>query len=156
MAFSNMKRILIVYHSQSGSTKRLADAVAEGARLESGVDVRQLRAMEAGINDLLWCDGVIFGTPENLGYMSGGLKDFFDRVFYPALSASLNLPYGLFVCAGNDGSGAIRQLQRIVKGIPLKCIAETVVARGEVKMDDLQRCRDLGQGTAAGLNLGIF
>lgn len=156
MVSDNMKRILIVYHSQSGSTMRLAKAVAEGAGLEDGVDIRQLRAMEAGIDDLLWCDGVIFATPENLGYMSGALKDFFDRVFYPALSASINLPYALVVCAGNDGSGAVRQLQRIVKGIPLKCIADTVIVKGEVTLDDLQRCRDLGQATAAGLTLGIF
>ncbi len=151
-----MKRILIVYHSQSGSTRALANAVAAGACLEEGIEIRQLRAMEAGIVDLLWCDGVIFGTPENLGYMSGGLKDFLDRIFYPALSHSLNLPYGLFVSAGNDGRGAVSQLQRIVKGIPLRCIAEPIIVRGEVKAEDLQLCKDLGQAAAAGLMLGIF
>ena len=150
------KRLLIIYHTQSGSTRRLAEAVLRGALTEPEVDVRLLRAMEAGIDDLLWCDGVIFGTPENLGYMSGGLKDFFDRTYYPAQPQQLNLPYGVFVSAGNDGSGAVRQLERIVKGYPLRCVAEPIIVCGEVTVSGEQRCEDLGAALAAGLSLGIF
>jgi multimeric flavodoxin WrbA len=151
-----MKRLLIVYHSQSGSTRRLAEAVYKGATLEGEVEVRLLPAMEAEITDLLWCDAVIFGSPENLGYLSGGLKDFFDRTFYPAQPHALNIAYGVFISAGNDGSNALRQLQRIAKGYPLRCVAEPVIVKGEVSESGLQQSEELGAALAAGLSLGIF
>ena len=150
------KKLLIVYHSQSGATRQLADAVAEGARQEADVEVRLLLAMAASVDDLLWSDGVVFGSPENLGYLSGGLKDFFDRTFYPAQPYQLNLPYAVFISAGNDGSGAVRQLQCIVKGYPLKPVAEPVVIKGEVTAAGLSECNELGQAISAGLSLGIF
>jgi multimeric flavodoxin WrbA len=151
-----MKHLLIIYHSQSGSTRTLAEAVFTGALLEPDVETRLLRAMEAGTADLLWCDAIIFGTPENLGYMSGGLKDFFDRTFYPAAPHQLNIAYGIFVSAGNDGTGAIRQIQRIAKGYPLREVAEPVVVCGEVSAGGVQSCRELGNALATGLSLGIF
>jgi multimeric flavodoxin WrbA len=151
-----MKRLLIIYHSQSGSTRRLAEAVYQGAGKEQGVQRRLLRAMQAGIDDLLWCDAVIFGTPENLGYMSGGLKDFFDRTFYPAEPQQLNRAYAVFVSAGNDGSGAIRQLERIARGYPLRSVAEPIIIRGEPAEQGLADCEALGEAVAAGLVMGIF
>ena len=97
-----------------------------------------------------------FGTPENFGYMSGALKDFFDRTFYPAEPYQLNLPYALFVGAGNDGSGAIREVERIALGYPLRKVAEPVVAVGALGEQQLQACEELGAAMAAGLALGIF
>lgn len=150
------KHLLIVYHSQSGATRRLARAVFDGAAIEEGVESRLLLAMEASLSDLLWSDAVIFGSPENLGYLSGALKDFFDRTFYPAQLHQLNLPYAMFICAGNDGSGAVRQLQRIVKGYPLKAVADPVIIKGIPDEAAINRCEDLGATLAAGLGLGIF
>jgi multimeric flavodoxin WrbA len=150
------KHLLIVYHSQSGATRRLASAVFDGAAIEEGVECRLLLAMEASLTDLLWSDAVIFGSPENLGYLSGGMKDFFDRTFYPAQSHQLNLPYAVFISAGNDGSGAVRQLQRIVKGYPLKAVAEPIIVKGIPDKDSIKRCEELGATLAAGLGLGIF
>lgn len=151
-----MKTLLIVYHSQSGSTRRLARAAAEGAALEDGVAVRLLEAWEAGSRDLLAADGVLFGTPENLGYISGGMKDFFDRTYYPVQPRQLNLPYALMVSAGNDGRNAVRQVERIATGYPLRKVAEPVIVRGEVDQAGCERCHELGQTLAAGLALGIF
>lgn len=151
-----MARVLLVYHSQSGATAALMRAVAEGADREEDTAVRCLPAFEAGMDALRWCDGVIFGSPENLGYLSGGMKDFFDRTFYPAQPLQLNLPYAVVISAGNDGSNALRQLQRIVKGYPMRCVAEPMILRGEVTEDYLEQCRDLGQAMAAGLAMGIF
>ena len=150
------KKLLVIYHSQSGATHKLARAVVRGAKQEEGVEIRLLRAIAASVDDLLWADGVIFGSPENLGYLSGGLKDFFDRTFYPAQPYQLNLPYAVFISAGNDGSGAVRQLQRIVKGYPFKEVAEPVIVKGEVSAQGEQVCEELGQAMAAGLGLGIF
>jgi multimeric flavodoxin WrbA len=151
-----MKKLLIVYHSQSGNTRSLANSVLEGAREEEGVEVKIMMALQASLEDLLWCDGLLLGTPENFGFMSGALKDFFDRTYYPAQPYALNIPYALFVSAGNDGTGAVRQVERIVKGYPMRKIAEPVIIRGEVTEADLARCAELGLTFAAGLGMGIF
>ncbi len=156
MGGAGMKRLLVVYHSQSGRTRRLAQAVLRGARREEGVEARLLPAMEAGVADLLAADALLFGTPENLGYISGGLKDFFDRTFYPAQPHALNLPYSLFVSAGNDGRNAVRQVERIARGYPLRLVAEPLIVLGEPDAAALQRCEELGQTLAAGVALGIF
>lgn len=151
-----MRNLLVIYHSQSGSTRTLAEAVMRGAKTEDGVEVRLLRAMEACVEDLLWCDGVVFGTPENMGFMSGGLKDFFDRTFYPAEPYKLNLPYATFVSAGNDGTGAVRQIERIAKGYPLRCVVDPLILRGEPTDKYRELCEELGAAMAAGLSMGIF
>lgn len=150
-----MKNLLIVYQSQSGSTALLAQAVARGAALED-VDIRLRHALDAGIADLSWCDGVLIGTPENFGYLSGLIKDFFDRTYYAAYDLQLQRPYALFISAGNDGSGAQRQAERILQGLPWRKIAEPVIVRGPAGKADLTACEELGQAMAAGLALGIF
>ncbi|MDY0072943.1 MAG: flavodoxin family protein [Thauera sp.] len=150
------KRLLIVFHSQSGNTARLAEAVLRGARREREVEVRCLRAFDADTEDLLACDGLLLGTPENFGYMSGALKDFFDRTYYPCEGKLTGLPYAVFVSAGNDGSGAVREIGRIANGYGWKQVAEAVIARKEISADHLQAAEDLGEAFAAGLALGVF
>lgn len=151
-----MKTLLIVYHSQSGSTYRLACAARDGAEREEDVAVRLCEALVADSGDLARADAVLFGTPENFGYMSGGLKNFFDRTFYPLESQQLNLPYASFISAGNDGRGAAAQIDRIAGGYPLRRVAEPVIVRGEPAEQGLERCRELGQTLAAGVAMGIF
>jgi len=151
-----MKKLLIVHHSLSGSTALLAQAAAHGARLEAGVEIRQRHALAADIGDLMWCDGVLIGTPENFGALSGLIKDFFDRTYYAALEAQLQRPYALFISAGNDGTGAQRQAERIITGLPWRKVAEPLIVRGPVQATDIDAARDLGQAMAAGLVLGIF
>ncbi|MCG3169818.1 MAG: NAD(P)H dehydrogenase (quinone) [Pseudomonadales bacterium] len=152
-----MKKLLIVYHSQSGSTERLARSAAAGAREEEeGVELRLLRAAEAGAADLAWCDALLLATPENFGYAAGALKEFLDRTFYTASAHELNRAYALIISAGNDGSGAVRQLTRIVRGYPLREVAEPLIVRGEPSAADLERARETGHALAAGLQLGIF
>jgi multimeric flavodoxin WrbA len=151
-----MTRLLIVYHSQSGSTERLAHAAAAGARREDGVELRLLRAAEAGAADLRWCGGLLLASPENFGYMSGGMKDFFDRSYYALLAEQLNRAYALIVSAGNDGEGAVRQMRRILAGYPMREVAAPVIVRGVPDASALRRADELGQALAAGLEMGIF
>lgn len=151
-----MKHLLIVYHSGGGKTGRMAEAVCAGAARESGVETRLQHAFDSGLDDLLWADGLIFGTPENFGYMSGALKDFFDRTFYPAEPHQLNLPYGLFVGAGNDGSGAVREIGRIANGYGWKQAAEALIARKGIAAGDLARAEELGEAFATALSIGIL
>ena len=154
--FMGMKHLSIIYHSQSGSTACLADAVYQGALSEEGVSVSLLRAMEAEADDLAKSDGVIFGSPENFGYLSGGLKDFFDRSFYPLESQQLNIPYGVVISAGNDGSGAVRQLERIVCGYPLKKVSDPVIVKGLPHKKDIEACHAFGAMFAAALAMGVY
>jgi multimeric flavodoxin WrbA len=151
-----LKELLIVFHTQSGSSQALAEAAARAAATEAAVNVRLLRAMEAGTGDLRRCDGVLFVTPENFGNLSGGMKDFFDRTFYPCEPGEMHRPYMLIVSCGNDGSGAVKQLQRIVKGYPLTAVAEPLIVRGAPDQQALAEAADRGLSFAAGLDMGIF
>lgn len=151
-----MKHLLIVYHTQSGNTGKLALAVARGAAVEKDVETRSCMAREATLEDLLWCDAVLFGTPENFGYMSGALKDFYDRTYYPAEPYELNRPYGLFISAGNDGTNAVRECDRILRGYPMKKVMEPMIARGDITPHHLQQAEEFGQTMACGLAFGIF
>jgi multimeric flavodoxin WrbA len=151
-----VKTLLIVYHSQTGNTAQLAQAAYQGACRVPETYTRLLRAFDAALEDLRTCHGVLFGTPENFGYMSGAIKDFFDRTFYPAQPYRLNLPYALFISAGNDGTGAVRQIDRILLGYPMRQVADPVICRGVVTAEHLAQCEELGQLLATGLAWGIF
>lgn len=152
------KHLLIVYHSKTGNTTALAEAAYAGATDDQieAVEVRMLRARDAGPDDLLWADGLLLGTPENFGYMSGAMKDFLDRTFYEVEGKIAPLPYAIFISAGNDGRGAIRAIQRIANGYPFNEVQEPLVARDGIGPTDLARCRELGMTLAAGLDAGIF
>jgi multimeric flavodoxin WrbA len=152
------RHLLIVYHSQSGTTERMAEAVIRGARHEDvdGVTVRVRTALEADADDVLWSDALILGTPENFGYMSGALKYFLDRVYYPCLEKVEGRPWALFVRAGNDGTGAVTSVQRIVAGLALKEIQPPLVIAGEFDEARLAECEELGTTVAAGLEAGVF
>lgn len=151
-----MSTLLIVYHSQSGTSARLARAAAEGAAQEEGVTVAVRRACDAGIADLASANGLLLVAAENSGSLSGGAKDFLDRVFYPAIDRGLVLPYALLISAGNDGRGACSQVERILRGIPFKPVADAQICRGEVTQAHLDTARETGLALAAGLTMGIY
>lgn len=153
---SNLKNVLIIYHSQSSKTKLLADSVLKGVNRASNVESRLKLAFDSNIDDLLWADAVIFGTPENFGYMSGTLKDFFDRTYYEAQSYQLSLPYVIFVSASNDGTNAIREIDRIVKGYPLKKAFDHLIVKGNVEEEDKRRCEELGMAISYAVCQGII
>ncbi|MER2553440.1 MAG: NAD(P)H-dependent oxidoreductase [Thauera sp.] len=150
------KRLLIVYHTQSGNTGRLAEAVFAGARRVVETETVIKRAFDAGTDDLLACHGLLLGTPENFGYMSGALKDFFDRTYYPCEGKLTGLPYAVFVSAGNDGTGAVREIGRIANGYGWKTVAEALIVRRQIGEADLERASELGEAMAAGLAMGVF
>lgn len=118
--------------------------------------VRESPALEAAVADLLWAQGLLLATPEHFGYMSGALKHFFDRTFYPVEGKVAGLPYALMVSAGNDGAGAVSSVERIALGYRWKRIAEPLIARGELTPEHLDRCREVGQLLAAGLAMDVF
>ena len=151
-----MKTLLIVYHTGGVKTAQMAAAVERGARSEGSVSVVVKRCADAGPEDLLAADGLILGTPENFGYMSGMMKDFLERVFYPCEGKVNGRPYALFVGAGQDGSGAVTSVERIVLGLRLQKILEPIVVVKDLQEDHLTKCEELGAAFAAGLAMGVF
>ncbi len=155
---ADAKRLLVVTHSQTGSTAALADAAIAGATSDEvvGVQVVVRDALVASVDDVLACDALLLGTPENFGYMSGALKYFFDRIYDACLGKTRGRPYALFVKARDDGTGAIRSVSRITTGLAWKEVRPPLLVVGPVTDEHLQAARDLGLELAASLELGII
>jgi multimeric flavodoxin WrbA len=151
-----MKTLLVVYHTRGVKNAHMAEAVARGARSEQGVRVVVKRCADAGPEDVLAADGLILGTPENFGYMSGMMKDFLERVFYECEGKVEGRPWALFVGTGLDGAGAVASVERIVTGLRLRKIAEPIVVVKDLTPGDVARLEELGQAMAAGLAAGIL
>jgi multimeric flavodoxin WrbA len=163
-----LKTLLIVYHSLTGGTRQMAEAAAAGAATEPGTRTRLQTAQATTPEDVLSAAGYIFATPENLAAISGQMKDFFDRCYYPALDRIQGRPYAALICAGSDGQNALRQLTRITTGWRLKQISdpiitlthaqtpESILAPKRISAPELARCHELGASIAAGIALGIF
>ena len=153
-----MKRLLIVAHAPSPNTRRLLEAAAEGARdpAIAGIEVEALSPFDAGPEEVKAAQAILLGTTENLGYMSGALKDFFDRVYYPCLEETQGLAYALYIRAGHDGTGTRRGVETIVTGLRWRAVQEPLICRGEWREDFVGQCRELGTLMAAGLEAGVF
>jgi multimeric flavodoxin WrbA len=169
------KRLLVVWWSMTGATRQLAEAAARGARAALAeaqaageVAVQVLPADEAGPDEVLAASALLVATPENLASMAGMMKDFFDRCWYPVLDRVNGRPFAAIVCAGSDGRGAIRQLERFATGWRLRTVAEpllvithaqtpeAIMAPKTVDEAELERAAELGATLAAGLALGLW
>ncbi|WP_400767240.1 flavodoxin family protein [Methylosinus sporium] len=150
------KRLLILAHAPSPNTERLREAVLAGAREIVGVEIVMRAPLEATPADALAADALILGTTENLGYMSGALKDFFDRSYYPCLERMQGRPYALYIRAGNDGAGARRSVETVVTGLRWRAVQEPLIFRGPWREEFVEACRELGMAMAAGLEAGVF
>jgi multimeric flavodoxin WrbA len=154
---TTLKKLLIVYHSKTGKNGEMAQAVKKGSQHpEIDIELRFLLACNADADDLRWSDGIIFGTPENFGYMSGAMKDFFDRTFYEVEGEVDGRPYCMFVGAGNDGTGAISSIQRICNGYNFREVQPAIIVVGDLHQNQLLQCEELGMAMAAGLEAGVF
>lgn len=162
------KQLLVVYHSVTGGTAQMAQALVQACQSVDGIEVVLKEAPKANANDVLQSDGYVFATPENLGSMSGLMKDFFDRTYYPVLGQIEGRPYVRMICAGSDGHGAARQIDRIVTGWRLKPIQEALIINVQAQtpeailapkqLSEAQResCRELGELFANGLSMSVF
>jgi multimeric flavodoxin WrbA len=165
-----MKQLLIIWHSRTGAAEAMARAAFEGARAEAdgACAARLVRAREAAAADVLGADGYLFAGPENLAALSGEMKEFFDRCYYPLLGRIEGRPYALMIAAGSDGTGAARQAARICTGWRLREVQpplivnlgaqtpEEILAPKVPGGADLARCRELGAGMMAGIGAGVW
>lgn len=153
-----MKQLLIVAHAPSPNTKRLVDAALKGAQhpdLEA-VTSRWIPPLEATPEDVLAADGILLGTTENLAYMSGAMKDFFDRCYYPVLEEKQGLPCAIYIRAGHDGTGTHKALTTILTGLRWQLIQDILVCRGEWQDAFLEQVETLALTLAAGMDAGIY
>jgi multimeric flavodoxin WrbA len=155
---------MIIWHSRTGAAQAMAAAACAGAGEGTGL----LSATEAGSDALLKARGYLFVCPENLGTMSGVMKEFFDRNYYPLLGRIEGRPYATAIAAGSDGRGAQAQIDRIVTGWRLRRVAEplivnlgaqtpeAILAPKQLAPEAVDQCRQLGAALGEGLRLGIF
>ena len=156
--------LLIIWHSRTGASEAMARAVAEG----TGGSALLVPASDVVPGMLFAADGYVFCCPENLGGMSGMMKEMFDRAYYPVLGQIEGRPYATIIAAGSDGEGAQRQIDRIVTGWRLRRVAEPMIvnfaaqtpeaiaAPKQVPDGVLRQCHDLGAGLVEGVRLGMF
>ena len=150
-----MKPLVIIANTPSANTLQLRTAVANGAA-SAEIEPIVLTPFEAQPEHILQAGALILGTTENFGYMSGAVKDFFERIYYPCLEQTQGLPIALYVKAGNDGMGALSSMERIILGLRWRQVQAPLIMKGEVKPEFFEACSDLGAGMAEGLKLGIF
>jgi multimeric flavodoxin WrbA len=144
-------RLLVVHHTPSPALAAILEAVREGVAMVEEVELVVRPALSAGAADLLAADGVLLGTPANIGYMSGALKHFFDTVYYPCLDATVGLRYGMYVHGNDDVTGAIASIQRITGALRWKQVAAPVSLVGAPGPADLEACRELAATVAVSL-----
>ena len=146
-----MPRLLVVHHTPSPALQAVLEAVREGVALVEEVELVVRPALSAGAADVLAADGVLLGTPANIGYMSGALKHFFDTVYYPCLDETVGLPYGVYVHGNDDTAGALTAIGRITGGMRWKQVAAPLSLIGAPGPADLEACRELAATVAVNL-----
>jgi multimeric flavodoxin WrbA len=153
-----MADILIIFHSQTGNTEKLARAVAQGVGEVERARAILKRAADTVAQDLKDCNAVVICSPEYFGYMAGAVKDFFDRTYEELKddAAVHKKPFSVVISAGNDGSGALTHIERICRGYRLKKVQKPILCKGEVTEKVLASCVELGSTIAEGVNVGIF
>ena len=141
------KKLLVVAHAPSPNTLKLRQAVEQGAKHEDieNVEVTVLPPLEAGPEDILACDA-----------MSGALKDFFDRSYYPCLEKTQGLPFTFYIRAGLDGTGTHRAIDSITTGLRWRLVQEPLLCHGDYRDEFEDQCRELGLYMAASLDAGLF
>jgi multimeric flavodoxin WrbA len=144
-------RLLVVHHTPTPNLLAVLEAAKEGVAMVEEVEAVFRPALSAGAADLLEADGVLLGTPANIGYMSGALKHFFDTVYYPCLDATVGLPYGVYVHGGDDTAGALTGIEKITKALQWKAVAAPLSLTGPPSTDDLEAVRELAATVAVQL-----
>jgi multimeric flavodoxin WrbA len=152
------KHLLIVAHNPSPNTQKLVVATLRGANHEDieGVETKHVAPLQANADDVLWADAIILGTTENFGYMSGALKDFFDRIYYPCLERTEAMPFAAYIRAGLDGSGTRIAIGKITTGLKWKAVQESMILQGDYQPEFETQCEELGMLMAASLEAGII
>lgn len=152
------KHLLIVCNTPSDNTQALANAALAGSQHDAIENTRVTlkTPLEATHEDVLNANGILLGTTENFGYMSGLMKDFFERIYYPCLELTQGKPYALYIRAGNDGLGTQVAVEKIITGLRWKAVQPPLILQGEYQEQFIDQVTELGTLMAAGIDNNIF
>lgn len=152
------KKLLIIAHAPSDNTRKMFQAVINGASNQEieNVEVQALTPLDTQPEDINSADAIILGTTENLGYMAGLVKDVFDRCYYSCIDKTEGLPFAFYIRAGHDGTGTCRAIESITKGLSWKLVQDPLICRGEFQAEFIDQCEELGLTMAASLEAGII
>jgi multimeric flavodoxin WrbA len=152
------KKLLILTHMPSPNTQKMAQAIAKGANAAEAeqLTLTQVAPLNCSPEQVLSADGIIILTTENLGYMAGASKDFFDRVYYPVLELKQGMPYAVVIRAGLDGTGTQRAIESICTGLHWSLAQPVLVCKGDWQEEFIDQCFEVGQYMAAGLDMGML
>lgn len=153
-----MKKLLIISNLPSNNTKILLNQVKKGAKSinSENLEIISSNAVDISYEAIKESSAIILGTTENLGYMSGIMKDFFDRNYNQCLNQTNGLPYALYIRAGHDGTGTELNMKRIITGLKWKEIQTPLILKGEWNDNFKDQCFNLGATVAAGLDMDIY
>lgn len=154
----NKKKLLIISHAPTENTKKMLEAVIDGATHKDilNINVQHLAPLDTDAEDIKSAQAVIIGTTENLGYMSGLVKDVFDRCYNECLESTQGLPFTFYVRAGLDGTGTKRAIESITTGLRWRLVQEPLICTGTFSEEFITQCEDLGSTMAASLEAGII
>lgn len=151
------KTLLIVAHAPSPNTKKLAHAAYDGAsHPDLDINVILKLPQDTQPEDVLAADAVLLGTTENLAYMAGMTKDFFDRCYYPVLEEKQGLPFALYIRAGQDGTGTKLAVKTITTGLRWSWIQDALILKGDWQEEFAEQVEELAMTLAAGVEAGIY
>ena len=151
------KSILFIHHSPSENTKKLSTLVENKIdTITSDVNLKTLNMIEANTSSFKEIDGLIIGTTENFGYMSGLTKDFFDRCYEELKDKTEGLPIIYYVRAGLDGEGCKVALNKILTGLRWRQVLPPLILKGSWKKDNLKQLEKFVLTFTSGIELGIY
>lgn len=154
----NKKKLIVIAHAPSENTNKMLEAVLKGANHQdiANVDVRYIAPLDTRPDDIKTAQAIIIGTTENLGYMSGLIKDVFDRCYNDCLETTQGLPFTFYVRAGLDGTGTRRALESFATGLRWRIVQEPLLCKGDFNDAFVEQCEELGSAMAASLDAGII
>jgi flavorubredoxin len=139
-----LARLIVVYESLTGNTRRMAEAVAQGAREVPEVEVVLANVGQASEAQLTEADGLILGAPTRNTQIPPGMSQFLDRMKHVPVRGKLGAVFGSYGWSG-EAVGLLRSAL-VAQGVRVPGAGIRVK-----RMPDpaaLEECRELGRSVA--------
>jgi flavorubredoxin len=136
--------VYVIYHSDTGSTHRLAELIAEGAG-SAGAEVKLVSAEDLDYAAAAKAAGYAIGSPDYFSYVAGQVKTFFDSVLYD--ERFKGKPCVAFGTHGGGGK-VLDVLNQLCKSVGLKAIGPGLQTKGRPGPGDTDVAHKLGKALA--------
>ena len=155
---TSLMRFLFIAQTPSKNTSDIADAAFESLKAHALSDNQFIRKtpLEVSPSDIDDCDGLLLGTLENIGALSGLTKDMFDRCYNEWLGRKEGLPVAIYIRAGLDGTATKRTLTSYANALSWRLIKEPMILHGPFDHTMRDEAQELAGMLSAGLEAGIY